>query len=145
MKQNLDGQLIINDPLRNDSGYSDKEALKLVRDGLKSNKIIKIRLPGSKYVLGVFKSQVLGACKELKKEKKENPEKYKRIVSGIKSLGMEHVLKENSHPIDCFIKNGSKEEHDNIMWDTVAYRAIEYLEEGKALFRNEKVEKKWVS
>ena len=123
--------------LRNDSSYSDKEALAIMTRGLNDNSVIKMRLPGSRFILGVFRSQVLGALEELKKEKIEDPKKYKQLVFNIKSLGMEHVLKEKNHPIDNFIQNGTKEEHDNIMWDTVAYRVIEHLEEGKPLFRNE--------
>jgi len=123
--------------LRNDSGYSDKEALAIMTKGLDDSSVIKMRLPGSRFILGVFRSQVLGALGELKKEKIEDPKKYKQLVFNIKSLGMEHILKEKNHPIDNFIQNGTKEEHDNIMWDTVAYRVIEHLEDGNPLLRNE--------
>mgnify|MGYP006084952377 CR=1 FL=1 len=123
--------------LRNDSQYSNKEALAIVRNGIKDNSVIKIKLPGSRFALGVFKTQVLKVFKNLKKEKKENPEQYKQLVLTIKSLAMENVLKERAHSIDDFLQYGDKEEHDNIMWDTVAYRVIERLEEGKSLFRNE--------
>ena len=55
--------------LRNDTGYSNKEALKIVANGLDNNSVIKMRLPGSRFILGVFRSQVLRALEELKKEK----------------------------------------------------------------------------
>ena len=137
MKNKSTQETIFAAELRNDTSYSDKEALEIVTKGLNDGSTIKMRLPGSRFVLGVFRSQVLMALEKLKKEKREDPKKYKQLVVNIKSLGTEHVLKENNHPIDNFIRNGTKEEHDNIMWDTVAYRVIEHLEDGKPLLRNE--------
>ena len=58
-----------NKKLRNDSSYSDKDAIKIIEDGLNDNKVIKMSLPGSRFILGVFRSQVLEALEKLKKEK----------------------------------------------------------------------------
>jgi len=137
MKNKSTQETIFAAELRNDTSYSDKEALEIVTKGLNDGSTIKMRLPGSRFVLGVFKGQVAHVLEELLKEKRGNPKIYKRVVSNIKLLAMDHVLGEDDHPIDNFIRNGTEEEHDNIMHDTVAYRVIEYLEEGKPLFRNE--------
>ena len=48
---------------------------------------------------------------------------------------MENVLKETTTNPKDMVFGLHKEEHDDMMWNAVAYRVVEHLDEGKPLFR----------
>ena len=123
--------------IRNDTGYSEEKIINILNTSYKKGLLEMITVPGSKLALGVFKQQIKMAYRDLSKLKRENPEKYKRYIFQIKSLAMENVLKETTTSPKDMVFGLHKEEHDNMMWDAVAYRVVEHLEEGKPLFRKE--------
>ena len=124
--------------LRNDTGYSEEKIINILNSAHKKGHLEIISLPGSEMAVGVFKEQIKMAYRDLSKVKEKNPEKYKQIVFQIKYYAMENVLKENRTSPKDMIFGLHKEEHDDMMWNAVAYRVVEHLEEGKPLFRKEK-------
>tara|TARA_R100001594_G_scaffold81281_1_gene115804 strand:+ start:850 stop:1263 length:414 start_codon:yes stop_codon:yes gene_type:complete len=123
--------------IRNDTGYSEEKIINILKSASENGRLEMISFPGSKFAFGVFKGQIKMACRDLLKIKRKNPEQYKRMVLQIKYYAMENVLKETTTNPKDMVFGLHKEEHDDMMWDAVAYRVVEHLEEDKPLFRKE--------